>query len=167
MNEEGGGCLSGLIRTLLYILLFLGVLMECMRDPDTWRKDPTPTPVFAPTRSEVWTPTLVERTPTLVATATPGEDLPTSTRTPQPAVGYVNVDLMNVRSGPGAEYQVITQIAKGTLVVIIGTNLDRTWWEARLPDGTVGWVFGEYIDESGCVECVPVSRIPPTPTKSP
>ena len=165
MNEEGGGCLSGLIRTLFYILLFLGVLMECLRDPDTLHKDPTPTPVSGSSSGEMWTPTLVERTPTLVAATIPAGDLPTTTPTPQPPVGYVNVGLMNMRSGPGTEYEVIARIAKGTLVGILGTNGDRTWWEARLPDGTVGWVSEEYIDESGCVACVPVSHISPTPTE--
>lgn len=111
-----------------------------------------------PTRHSL-SPTPTQRRPT--------QGRPTNTPSPQPPKGRVNTAKLNVRKGPGTEYDIITQITDGTRVKIIGTNPGRTWWRVRLSNGTVGWAHGEYIDESGCVDCVQVSHIPSTPTPKP
>lgn len=98
---------------------------------------------------------------------TPTRRRPTNPPPPPQATGRVNTTKLNVRRGPGTEYGIITQITKGTRVTIIGTHSARVWWQIRLPDGTIGWVHGKYIDESGCISCVQVSRVPPTPAAKP
>lgn len=57
--------------------------------------------------------------------------------------GYliVNTGALNVRTGPSARYTVITTIAGGTEVHVVGKN-DGTefWWFVELEDGTRGWI---------------------------
>ena len=57
--------------------------------------------------------------------------------------GYliVNTGALNVRTGPGAEYTVITTIAGGDEVGVIGRNDGREfWWYVELENGTRGWI---------------------------
>lgn len=57
--------------------------------------------------------------------------------------GYliINTPALNVRSGPGAQYTVITTIAGGDEVGVIGRNDGREfWWFVELENGTRGWI---------------------------
>ncbi len=89
----------------------------------------------------------------------------------QPATGRVASDNLRVRSGPGVEYQpLIATLSQGVVVTIVGWNTasDGTmWWKIANPSG---WVHSEYVDESGCTDCVAkIARppIPPTSTPAP
>ncbi len=104
--------------------------------------------------------------PTVVITITRGP--------PRPASGVITAAVLNVRSGPGVEYQPpIAKLKVGDNVSIVGYNTatdGSTWWQIRTSSGQSGWVHSEYVQESGCIECVSrVSkpRIPPTPTPTP
>ena len=46
---------------------------------------------------------------------------------------------VNVRSGPGTNYNIITAVRTGSTVSVIGS--DGSWSNVRLPDGRVGWVY--------------------------
>jgi hypothetical protein len=78
----------------------------------------------------------------------------------------LDVDL-NVRTGPGTNYERIGWLAAGTTVSIIGRNANGTWWHIPYPDAPDGaaWIsagYGTARDTQG----VPVVEAPPTPTPS-
>lgn len=52
---------------------------------------------------------------------------------------------LNVRSGPGTEYRVLTTVTSRTTVLLIdgpqrNSNSDYIWWKVRTPDGIEGWL---------------------------
>lgn len=52
-------------------------------------------------------------------------------------------DMLNVRSGPGLNFQRVTQLAPGTQVTLLEGPVPAdgfTWWRVEMPDGRSGWV---------------------------
>ena len=47
--------------------------------------------------------------------------------------------LANLRSGPGAAFNVVGQMQPGESLPITGSNVDRTWWQVQTADGSA-WV---------------------------
>lgn len=56
--------------------------------------------------------------------------------------GYVNCNLLNVRSGPSTGYSIVTQIRTNTVVYILGTA--GSWYQIEV-DGKVGYCASQYI----------------------
>lgn len=54
--------------------------------------------------------------------------------------------LVNLRTGPGVEYAVITPYPRGTLLTLLGRDADARWLRVRTGDGREGWMHGKYID---------------------
>ncbi len=86
--------------------------------------------------------------PTFTPSVTP---IPTSTFTPIPASPtpaqvslYVELPTVNVRSGPGTDFDKIGEINQGETHPIIGTNADRSWVVIRFGGGQ-GWVSAEVV----------------------
>lgn len=113
---------------------------------------------------------------TIVVTATPDESAPpppeeptseasTSDTESDTASATLNQDL-NVRSGPGTAYGIITSLAGGTTVEIIGKNSDGSWWLIALPGGNSGWISAPYTTSSNTGDIPVVSAPPPPPTAS-
>ena len=50
---------------------------------------------------------------------------------------------MNVRSGPGTEYELVGTAATGESFAIVAKNAAGDWWEICCVGGQNGWVFGE------------------------
>lgn len=57
--------------------------------------------------------------------------------------GTVNVNALNVRSGPSTQYSIVKKLAKGVQVTILAEQ--GTWYKIQLADGTLGWASKEYI----------------------
>jgi uncharacterized protein YraI len=75
--------------------------------------------------------------------------IPGSTVTvPVPQTGgaqsVVNTGRLNVRSGPGPQYSIITSVPGGTSLPTVATNSDGSW---LLVEGAFGrgWVYSEFI----------------------
>ncbi|HMR64254.1 MAG TPA: FHA domain-containing protein [Anaerolineae bacterium] len=106
----------------------------------------------------------VDGTPTSTPTAEP----PTATPNTEPQLTTI-ADL-NVRSGPGTDYDLLGLLPSGTATEIVGRDETRQWWQIRFgpsPTG-IGWVaadpsFSKVIN----VDNVPVAQAPPTPTVQP
>jgi hypothetical protein len=125
-----------------------------------------PTPATA-------TPVPPPPTPTLPppATATPVPPPPTPTPPPPPDSGvhptevrYVRVlQNVNVRNGPGAQYNRIGRYLAGALVDVFGRNADGGWWNVRCPNGAVGncWVVNEADTTQPTNAPTPTSPPPP------
>lgn len=72
---------------------------------------------------------------------------------------------LNIRLGPGTNYDKITVLAAGTVVPIIGRVSDNSWWQIR-SGGTIGWVSAGFTSVYGICTAVPVVAPPATPTSN-
>ncbi len=72
---------------------------------------------------------------------------------------------VNVRTGPGLNYDVLTQLAVGSTASIIGTNADRSWWQVNV-GGLTGWVSASFTTQQGICSNLFSVPIPPSPTLS-
>ena len=52
---------------------------------------------------------------------------------------------LNVRSGPGFQYQVMNQISANVPVEITGCVSDYSWCSVALPGGATGWASAPYL----------------------
>ena len=124
----------------------------------------SPTDTMTPTPSPTAT-----STPTATPTKTPRPTRkPTETPTPVP-FGEVQSKVLNVRSGPGVNYPVKTQLKAGETFQITGKDHNPpSWWEIRTSDGAYGWVSAApKFSSASNTASVELVRIPPTPTKAP
>ena len=90
----------------------------------------------------------------------------TATPTPTPTVGegkvvvtVINFGLrLNVRAGPGTNYEIVAKAAGGVVFNAIGRNEESNWIQvsvADLPSG-YGWVSTDYVTVEGQLEQLPV-----------
>ena len=56
----------------------------------------------------------------------------------------VDTSYLNMRSGPGTQYEVIDVLPRGTVVEMTGNQVDY-WVEVITPSGQVGWVSNGYL----------------------
>jgi uncharacterized protein YraI len=73
---------------------------------------------------------------------------------------------LNVRQGPGTNYNRISVMAAGTVVPITGRNADNSWWQVRVGT-TIGWVTDEFVTVYGNCINIPIVQAPPPPTNTP
>lgn len=118
--------------------------------PPTDTPAPTSTPV-PPTPSS--TATLV---PNPTATRTPTPEVPTPTDTPSAPVGTVNVDVLNLRGGPGTTFGIRAKLTSGETLNLLGRNDIGTWLAVSTLDGATGWVAAEYVAATMMVDELPV-----------
>ena len=62
----------------------------------------------------------------------------------------VTATSLNVRSGAGTSYSVITKLSKGTVVDVL-ESASNGWKKVKTSNGTTGWVSGSYLT-TGVVE---------------
>lgn len=76
-----------------------------------------------------------------IAAAQAGEDATLS----------VVAEAVNVRSGPGVTFAVVSGLRRGDVVPILSRDTDSGWWQVQLPDGQNGWVTdgSAYVRISG------------------
>lgn len=80
--------------------------------------------------------------------------LPTPSVTSGPHV-VINTGFLNVRSGPGGQYSVVTTVNGGTELAVIGIIEDASWYFVRGSFGQ-GWVDSEFVVFRGVIDSVPV-----------
>jgi uncharacterized protein YgiM (DUF1202 family) len=71
---------------------------------------------------------------------------------------------LNVREQPNASSNILTKINQGETYAIVGCNADRSWWQINV-NGTVGWVFGSFVNTAN-VNCSSSSGGNPPPAAS-
>ncbi len=92
--------------------------------------------------------------------------LGTLTPTPQPTIaplsGYVNSNI-NVRSGPGQQFDSVGLIAPANNVNVIGKDSTGEWYLIQFEEAAlkVGWVTTQYVLINGNVERLPVLDFAP------
>ncbi len=110
------------------------------------KASPTATPTATATATD--TPTITS-TPTDTPTATP-TNTPTPTSTPRTTTATVLSERVNVRSGPGQDFPVITTLTRDTDAIVVGVSEDGGWYQvvgAGIPGS--GWVSAEVVQISG------------------
>jgi Bacterial SH3 domain len=86
----------------------------------------------------------------LVSTPSP-ESSPTAEVVPSlgfARIGNTNGFGVNVRSEPGLEYEMLTQLSDGSLVELTGEAQSAdgfTWQRVRLEDGHLGWIADNFL----------------------
>ncbi|MBN1200928.1 MAG: SH3 domain-containing protein [Anaerolineae bacterium] len=80
----------------------------------------------------------------------------------------VGTDLLNMRTGPGGEYDVIVQLSLGVELTLLAKDdipNNGIWVWARAADSTEGWVLSDYLAiRAGLnVEALPVRPAPDVP----
>lgn len=104
------------------------------------------------------------------ATATPiATPTPTPTPTSPPLIARVNVDIVNLRDGPGTNYAIVGQALSRDPITIVGRNEAGDWWHVCCPlgQGEESWVSAEFVDlplpSSQSLAAIPLATIPTPP----
>jgi hypothetical protein len=93
------------------------------------------------------------------------EEPPTAGGPETPTNGSVEVipgtEVVNLRSGPGTDFDVMGQLNEGVIVPVIGMTALRDWWQLSF-DGGPAWVYAPLVEFTGDPSMVPVvdGRIP-------
>lgn len=57
----------------------------------------------------------------------------------------VNASRVNLRSGPGAGFPVVTVLSTGQQLTLLGANVDASWYQVQTTYGHIGWVAARYV----------------------
>ncbi len=119
---------------------------------------PTETPTHTPTNtpSATSSPTnthtlTLSPTPTITPTLTPS-----LTATPDKLVAVVDTEGLNVRNGPGENYDVIAFVEQGSELPVVGTSRENFWLLVQYQGTSTGWVYTEFVNLVGSQDTVPV-----------
>ena len=89
------------------------------------------------------------------------EPPPTPTPFPEPTTptAYVQVDVANLRNGPGTDYPINGQATANTTLVISGRNPDHAdWWQVTDGEKT-SWIYAELVHAAGPLDQVPLVAV--------
>jgi len=115
---------------------------------------------------------IISKEPTAFATDIPEPpESPTEIPTPSPTkestktIPYVTADKkVNLRSGPGKNYEIVGSLNAGEKLPVIGRNSDYTWWQVEAPVGAA-WVAASVITVNNPDKGeIFVAKSPSTPT---
>jgi len=68
----------------------------------------------------------------------------------------VNTHALNVRTGPGVSFDILTAIPRGDNFTVFGRNADTSWLHVQAPEAT-GWLSAFYVNlTSGNINSVPI-----------
>ena len=87
--------------------------------------------------------------------------------TPTPGPPQIIVELANLRSGPGAVYDLITMLPQGAIFVPEARNETGDWVYGATPEGETGWLYTALLSEFNYINSLPQRPPPPTPTPGP
>jgi len=115
----------------------------------------TPEPIATPT---------TELTPTAMPSPTVPPEA-TAAPTPVPTVTVPIASRttgggLRMRSGPGTDYEVLTFLAEGQEVNVLGRDETGEWLKISLDSGEEGWVAAEFVDVDVSVETLPIVSEP-------
>jgi len=73
---------------------------------------------------------------------------------------------LNVRSGPGTRFTILTTVPSGQLVAPQGRNVDASWLQLTLADGRTGWISALYLTPNLALTQLPVVTVAQTAVAS-
>jgi serine/threonine protein kinase len=141
--------------------------------PDTSTETPTlpPTATTPPTTVPPTATNTATREVMETATIQPTEPSPTATSCPAPQL-RVSIASVNIRSGPGGSYAVVSIALENDTFPIIATTSSGSWYNIALDEDERGWISAtvvEIIIDAACDEEISVAvtiPAPPSPTST-
>jgi hypothetical protein len=90
---------------------------------------------------------------------------PQPTPAPQPTTPTATVRnaSINIRTGPGTNYESIGLLNQGDACTLTGRDPANTWWQVQCLNGLSGWILQQLVDVVGNTASVPVAPVPPPP----
>jgi hypothetical protein len=76
-----------------------------------------------------------------------------------PSTVQSSVGRVNVRGGPGVEFEVIAVLEFLEVRPITGRTSYAGWWQVQLADGNAGWVVSDAVTAQGNLAAVPVVEV--------
>jgi len=77
-------------------------------------------------------------------TAVAATPTPTATTTPEQTTSLTLGRRMNIRRGPGTQYEIIGTAEPGARFDITGQNLNKDWWQI-VYESQLAWVYVPYV----------------------
>ncbi|MCL4298365.1 MAG: SH3 domain-containing protein [Anaerolineae bacterium] len=167
-----------IILILVNYLIFAALFSQLVgSDFGGKRSTRTPAPTFTPAPAQppaIIIPTLTPVPPVPTPTATrvlapdnasaQPESVSPDSVAAQPDIEpqLVAPGTVNIRSGPGTNYQVIGALNANAPVLVTGRNQDASWWQIEINNGAIGWVASSVVSASN-TENVPAVEAPPPP----
>lgn len=74
----------------------------------------------------------------------------------------VGADKVNLRSGPGTDYEIVGTLSSGQSSEIVGRNADSSWWQVSAPAG-LAWVAASMVTANNVDASLPVVEASPAP----
>lgn len=109
------------------------------------------------TRKAPWVILIVLSSLFLFALAAPASASPAA----QAGNGTIgNASFVNMRSGAGVGYPIVTRLGAGAFLTLYSRNADASWVEVSIAGGVRGWVNARYVVSATPIASLPVS----TPT---
>ena len=125
-------------------------------------------PTFTPTSAATPVPAQPVAPPAAQEQATP---VPAEAAPSTGAKAVINGPLVNARSGPGTDFEIIGEVERGAEFDIVGVSPDGEWWQICCVAGAQAWVTSEFVDTLGMVDSVPTiggaPEIAAAPTQPP
>ena len=156
------GAVLLLINYLIFVTIAMWLLEYDFSSSSTVQHTPQPTFTPAPAMPQLFIPTATQVVPIPSPTSTrviqgTVEATSPDAPTPQPADGAMltTINGVNLRAGPGVDYQIVGQLETNVTMPIVGRNSDSSWWQIELEDGRVVWLSGQLVEASK-TENVPV-----------
>ncbi len=110
-------------------------------------------------------PGAVAAVPTLVQVQ-PTQPPPPASATLEGVVATVKGASLNVRRGPGTNYDIIGRLKKDDVAQVIGVNQFGDWLVISFAQQQ-GWIVANLVTVSGNLKSVPILEPPPSPTPPP
>ena len=101
--------------------------------------------------------------PTATPETTDPHPAPTAPPAPierQPQAATVNVNSLNLRSGPGTLFEVLSTLPLGSNVTALGMAPGNDWVEIEDENSQTGWVFADLLTLDGDLATLPLLEAP-------
>lgn len=174
-------CLKNRIWISLLTILLMGIATAACGNrptPQQAAEVPTDTPLPLPTATPLPKPTATPQPPPPTEPPPTPEPTLTPTPTPEPVIALVTaVDgNVNIRTGPGTNFEADGLLVVGETLEIVGRNADSSWWQVSTPDG-LRWIAADVTTTSNVTEAIPIveldaetaalAAVQPEPTATP
>jgi hypothetical protein len=67
----------------------------------------------------------------------------------------VIAEALNIRNGPGDQFDIIAHLEQDSLVQILGTDSNQAWFFIEYGDGSRGWIYGGFVQVIGDLALAP------------
>jgi micrococcal nuclease len=156
---------------LLHAIIITLIMMACSGTSKVERDD-TPLPVTAEAPALSATPPPALQSVETIPTAGMGLSVTPETIEIEPPARNISPNAMplvtagennvNIRSGPGTDYEIIDTLVAGQSLEIVGRSIDSSWWQVAAPNG-LGWVAVQVTTASNVSNSLPVvEAVPPS-----